>query len=319
MTQLVVPAGHRIDVVSASPLPCVMVRKGGAWIAQLGLGSDAQAAELEVVLAELDKLRVALPPRVVFAQGVQLNALFAPANPPVTACEGLLLWVIDAAALLPAVAERLVAQLRAHAIPQVVFVRDASSAAARAVIAAIQALGIETRELEPPSDAALVEVVRPDGFVITALAGKPCENCDPAPFAARAAAVDRAPRLRALVETSDTDRRALYAELATRVIPFVAIAQPTGALRLRTWPDGFTALPVYADRASLLQAVRALEMPAESFAVAEIAPRALFEWASAQRLTVAINVVDDAGQPRYLAIELRDVQTLARGEVPHAP
>jgi len=115
-----------------------------------------------------------------------------------------------------------------------------------------------------------------------------------------------------------TDRQALYAELAARAIPFVAIAQPTGALRLRTWPDGFTALPVYVDRASLLAAVRALELPAESFAVAEIAPRALFEWASAQRLAVAINAVDDAGEARYLAIELRDVQALARGDLPDA-
>ena len=312
MTELVVPAGHRLDVVVAAAEPRLMVRDGGAWVAQLGLGSDAQDAELAAILAELAPLLAAPRPRVIVAEGA-LQDLFEPANPTVMALEGLLLWVIDADALAatPEIAGRLVDQLRTQAIAQTVFVRDASSERARAVIAAIQTLPIGVRVLEPPDLPVAVEVRRPDGTILTALTGAPVPTLPPCGLPGGMVSVARAPRLRALlVASADASRKALYAELATRDIPLVALAHPSGALRLRSWPDGFTALPVHADRLTALRTAREMGMLEGSFALAEMLPRALFAWASKQGHAVAINFYDDAGDAKYVAIPPSDVKVL---------
>ena len=314
MTEVVVPDGHRIDVTVAWPQPRVTVCGGGAWIAQLGLGSDAQDSELDAIIAELDaRLAKPRPPVVVANPNGSLEELFAPHDPTVMPLDGLLLWVIDADALgcTPLVAGRLVDQLKKHAIAQTVFVRDASSERSRAVIAAIQTLSIGVRELQPPDAAVVIEVLRPGGILLTALAGTPIPTLPPSGLPGGVASVARAPRLRALlVASADASRKALYAELSTREIPLVALAHPSGALQLRTWPDGTTALPVHADRMSLLATARELGLPADAFAIVEVVPRALFARASKEGWAVAINFYDDAGAPKYIAIQPSDVRVL---------
>jgi len=314
VSDLVVPAGHRLDVTIAWPEPALMARPGGALIAQLGLSSDAVDRELAAIAADLDTLLAKPRPRVLVANvGGALQELFAPANPTVMPVDGLLLWVLDADALAvtPEIAGRFMDLLRTHPIAQTVFVREAGSERARAMIAAIQTLEIGVRELEPPDQPIAIEVERPDGVILTALLGKPVPTLPPSGLPGGMASVGRAPRLRALLLASaDASRKALYAELATRPIPLVAIAHPSGALRLRTWPNGFTALPVHADRSSLIATARELAMPEGSFAIVEMLPRALFAWASKEGCAVAIQFFDDAGEARYLAIEPSDVRVL---------
>ena len=313
-TKVVVPEGHAIDVTVAQPLPRVTVRPGGAWIAQLGLGSDAADTELDAVIAEVEALIAAPRPRVIVAQvNGHLQELFAPSDPAVMPVDGLLAWVIDADALAstPLLAGRFMDQLRKHALPQTVFVRESASERSRAMIAAIQAAHIGVRELEPPDAPILVEVSRPGGVILTALAGKPCPALPIGGLPGGVVSVARAPRLRALLlGVADAGRAALYAELSARQIPLVAIGHLTGAVQLRTWPDGFTALPVYADRMTLVAAARAQAMPPASFSIVEMIPRALFAWASKQGFAVAINYLDDDGQARHIPIDPGDVRTL---------
>lgn len=313
-----VPEGHTLHVTVASPLPRVVVRPG-AWIAELGASSDAAEIELLAIIAELEALLAKPRPRVIVAQGgVEIAQLFAPNNPQVMPLDGLLLWVIDAEALgcTPALVQRLVDQLRGHAIAQTVFVRDAASPRARAVIAAIQSLGIGVRALEPPDWRVLVEVSRPDGVVLSALSGTPLEQ---APLAALPggmhSSVARAPRLRALaLASTDASRTALYAELVAREVPLLVIGDDKQGVRRRTWDNGYTALPVHADRSSLLATARELGLAAGSYAIMEMVPRDLFAFAGQHGWAVALNVFDDAGKALYIAIEPPDVRMLAEAD-----
>lgn len=313
MSEVRVPEGHRIHVTRAWPTPRVFERPGG-WVAQLGASSDAVESELEAIIAEVDALVGGPRPRIVVANGsVGIEALFAPADPDVIAVEGLLLWVIDADAIgtTPALCGRFVDQLRKHAIAQTVFVTDASSPRARAVIAAIQSLDIGVRELEEPEFPVLVEIDRPDGVVLSTLCGAPVPRMPLAGLpGGMLPSVARAPRLRSLLLAStDASRTALYAELRAREIPLVLLAHPEG-IRLRTWDDGFQALPVYADRTSLRASARTLGMAPDAYSIAEMMPRDLFRLADDRRWAVALEVTDDAGEPRYIAIQPNDVRML---------
>ena len=89
MSDLVVPAGHRLDVTIAWPEPALMARPGGALIAQLGLSSDAMDRELAAIAADVDTLLAKPRPRVLVANvGGALQDLFAPANPTVMPVDG---------------------------------------------------------------------------------------------------------------------------------------------------------------------------------------------------------------------------------------
>jgi hypothetical protein len=315
MPHVVVPEGHLLEVTVATPLPKLVVRRGG-WVAELGSSSDAVEEELDAIIAEVDAL-VAKPRegRVVMARGgVEMQEMFAPGNPEVMALPCVLLWVIDPNALVtPALVGKLVDQLRKHQIPQTVFVRESESPHARAVIAAIQSLDIGVRQLEMPDLPVLVEVTRPDDTLISMIFGRPLDRMPLAGLpGGMSPSVARAPKLRSLLLAArSASRKELYAALGAREIPLVAIGDPDKGVRRRTWDDGFTALPVHADRSSLLQTARELGLAPESFKIMEMVPRELFAFAAKNGWAVAINVFDDDGKSQYVAIQPTDVVVLS--------
>ena len=300
MANVVVPEGHRIEVVLASPLPRVTVGISGACVAQLGTASDDAEAELARVVAELDALTLG---RVVVANvGGDLQQLFQPNNPTVLPVQNLILWVVDAERLgaQPALAGAFMDQLRTRDTPQTVFVREAESVLARAVIPAIQANGVNVRVLEAPDYPVLIEVARPE-LTLCSLAGVglPQLPLGGLPGGAQPS-VSRAPRLRRLILAGA--REPLEAELRTRELPLLAFAHPTGAMQLRNLPNGRSALPVYADRASVVTAAKEMGM-GERYSVVEMVPSALFDLAIEKRLAIALCAFDDQLRPVFVAIE----------------
>jgi hypothetical protein len=135
----------------------------------------------------------------------------------------------------------------------------------------------------------------------------------------QAAAVARAPRLsRILLADADgAARQLLLDELTVREVPLAIIVDPASrGVRLSNWPGVGSALAVFPDRTSLLQAARDLAMPDGSFAVGEMPPRKLFEWATSQKWTVALNVYRDPKTPLYVVLDPTTVAALGRGETP---
>lgn len=139
--------------------------------------------------------------------------------------------------------------------------------------------------------------------------------------ARRITAVDRAPRLRGLLLAvtgggGPAARRALHEELLRREIPLLFMIDPkTRGASLRSWPGGLSALPVYADNASLLRSAQELGMAQGSFGVAQLRATALFEWGAPQGWAVAVGLYNEAGKPVYVVLSQEDVRALAKGEV----
>ena len=84
----------------ASPLPRVARSAAGVSLAYLGASSDEQEEEVDRVLGEVEVLLGGPRPQILLAavHGA-LSSLMAPAPPALTRLSGLLVWILDAAAL----------------------------------------------------------------------------------------------------------------------------------------------------------------------------------------------------------------------------
>jgi hypothetical protein len=231
---IVVPEGHAIATCRVAPVPQIERTAGGVTLASLGRGSDELESDLDALLEDVEAVMRDAPRRTLLANVAgPVSSLFAPANPEVVPVPGLLVWVLDAAALAgasrgPALVQRLLRRLHriraSEAAPlQVVFAQgsaSASTARARAVVELIAGLGIEVRALNPGDDVVLVEVRRPEGVVLACLGGKPHERTGPVDPYARTVneAKDRAEREgdRGLLERIEAQERE---ELAKRLAP----------------------------------------------------------------------------------------------------
>ncbi len=183
MTGLTVPEGHRVGVHRMGPLPYVGRCDGGAWLAHQGLGSDELDLELGRMLEEVEALACGPRPRVALASFEGgFAGLFQPSSPEVLDRPGELVWTFDAAALAgapdaPTIVQELLRRvhaLRVRAAPalsQTAFLADLASPRARAIADLLLGLGIQVRLADPIEGAVLVEVHRPDGMILTALAG----------------------------------------------------------------------------------------------------------------------------------------------------
>lgn len=319
-----VPAGHRVTVHGAGPVPGVARTEGGTWLVELGSASDDAAAELEGVLGALEPLLAGPRPRVLVANVTgTLASLFAPANPALHAVEGSLVWSVDEAAVLDArLADRLVGALEAARaaapeVAQMLCVRGPCGALPERA----RALGVAARA--PGQGGALfAEVHRPEGVVLTAWLAGPPEA--PAPReAGRPRIVARAPRLERLLagcaDGGEPAWDALQAELLARDAALLAIADPeTRAVSPRQWPNGFSGLVFYPDEATLLAAARDLGHAPGSFGLAALPPREAFAWAARGGLGVALSW-RRGDAPLNVPLPAEAVASLARGEAAPFP
>lgn len=182
---MVVPEGHRVSVAQASRIPWINVLEGGALLAQLGVGSDQPEEELAAALRRVDALLREPRRRVLVSHGGELSSLMAPHDPPVTPVSALVVWTLDPDRLAHApkavaLVQRWLAFVHGLGIGNdlaqaAYFLGASQSPFARGLAGLLAGLGVEVRAPLRRDAAVLIEVVRPDGGVLTALAGSQLE------------------------------------------------------------------------------------------------------------------------------------------------
>ena len=131
----------------------------------------------------------------------------------------------------------------------------------------------------------------------------------------------RAPRLCRLLRTaadqaSPTARQAVEQELLERTLPLLFLMHPGGKGAITATFHGVgSALRVYPDYLSLTQAVKEMELPADSYVISGMAARDMFDWMASQNCTVALNVYMTAYMPTYVFWLPKDLRLLAQGQL----
>lgn len=178
-----VPAGHRIDIFRAIPVPRVLRTPGGSVIAHLGLGSDEPPEVLEGLLDEVETALSGAPAQVLLSmhRGT-LSELFAPADPAVLPVAGVVLWAVHAGSLagwiedpvrLQALLQRIhrIGTSRRLVVQQYVYWMDEAKTEQRLELELLRGLGLEVR-LPEKDGAILAEVHRPEGIILSVLTGR---------------------------------------------------------------------------------------------------------------------------------------------------
>lgn len=107
-------------------------------------------------------------------------------------------------------------------------------------------------------------------------------------------------------------RQDFYNELIKREFPLLFLVNPeTRAASLMNWPDLGTALPVFADRASLERTASGLGIQKDDFAYAVMTPKELLAWAAEREYPLAFNAFRDSNQaPVYVFMTVEEVKLL---------
>jgi len=183
--QTTVPPGHEVATYQAGFDPGLDRTRGGLLVANLGAAGDEPDRELDDLLRQVEAaLREPVQARVVKANGpISLSDLFAPSQPQVLTFPSPLNWVFPpgAADSLAADSGRLQRFLRfCHAvgarrnpeIQQAAYFMDGPAPATLALARWLRALGVEIRQ---PADQVplILEVQRPEGYVLSVLTGPP--------------------------------------------------------------------------------------------------------------------------------------------------
>ncbi len=226
---LVVPDGHRLDTRRAMPWPCVTSSAAGVWLAHLGLSSDEPEEELDRVIEKIEVLLAGSRSQIRLVDArARISSLMSPGHPPEKLVSAHLIWTFDAAALAgapraAALVQRLLRCMYVTsraAISQSAFALNAGTAPARALVTLVRELRIPVREPEKEDSTVLVEVHRPEGYVLSALIGAPPSNL---PVAGSWAREVNDEKNRA---AGDRERQARLEE------------EERHALEQRLWPDG---------------------------------------------------------------------------------
>ncbi len=175
-----VPDGCSLEAYGlAPPVPTVNRLRGGMLMASMGLASDRPDEDIDRLLQFVDEALREGDPEIVLSEAQRTEDLFSVATPsrPLKAMVWLLnpqvfaIWR-DSAALLQRLLQRWVADLRTRELVPIIYAPEPRSPAGAALIALLGDLGFAARSPEPSDGAVVLVVQRPDGVVVTALAGE---------------------------------------------------------------------------------------------------------------------------------------------------
>ena len=251
-------------------------------LANFGCAGDDPDCELEAILQSLaEAARADVTPTFLLSAGkpVRVSDLFVPAQPAALRLESPVLWVFHqggAASLssderrIDLVIDRMRA-LKAKQTFQTLYLVEAPSRAVLRFVEAIRDVGVEIRrpDARDGSHAVLVEVHRPEGRILSALAGTPDA------FAAADARDEqliplRSPRLGRLVlelhARNDGDVNEIVQALKARTLPLMLIVDPTTRGVAQRSFGNQVALPTFSDMPSLQRAARDMGLTANSYA-----------------------------------------------------
>ncbi len=181
------PEGHKILCYPPSSEPGLVRTSGGVLIANFGVVGDDSERELKDLLLEVETaLSESRKPAhlVNFNRDVRIDELFAPADPPVLRFHSPISWIFHrgSAHSILAVPQRLQTFLRrvceisarkGPSIPQAAYLVDDPTPAPRALARLLRELGLEVRQPQDLPSALLFEVHRPEGTILTLMAGVP--------------------------------------------------------------------------------------------------------------------------------------------------
>lgn len=309
-----VPPGHHVALYSASTEPSVARTPGGVVVANFGCVGDEPDGELDVVLREVTEMRESVAPTFLATTAGAISELFVPAQPRTVRLESPVLWVFHHGGATSVCSDQRredliigrMTALKAQGAFQVVYIVEPSSTMISAFVTRVRELGIETRHPNAhTAQTVLIEVTRPDGRILCALAGT-IES-----FGAAAGTGDaqllplRSPRLARLILRLHTqpgaDLSEVVQELKRRTLPLLMIVDP-GTRRVAHRSFGGTAAwPVFSDLPCLQRAAREMGIAPSAQGVAAFAVPELFALAQAKQLAVAICAYR-ADEPIYAVI-----------------
>jgi hypothetical protein len=184
-------------------------------------------------------------------------------------------------------------ELKAKQAFQTVYIVEQPSRSILGLVDCIREIGVEIRrpDSRDGSHAVLLEVHRPEGRILSALAGTPDA------FASADARDQqliplRSPYMGRLVlelhARNNGDVSEIVQALKARVLPLLLIVDPaTRGVAQRSFGN-LVALPAFSDMPCLQRAAREMGMAANSYGIAAFDARALFAMAESQRVDVAI-------------------------------
>jgi hypothetical protein len=273
-------------------------------LANVGCAGDDPDRELEAILRSLSEaVRGDVAPTFLVNAGkpVTVSDLFVPAQPVTMRLESPVLWVFHqggAASLcgdtrrIDFVLDRM-RELKAKQGFQTVYLVERPSRLLLGFVDGIRDVGLEIRrpDARDGSHAVLLEVHRPEGRILSALAGTPDAF----------ATVDtrdeqviplRSPYLGRLVlelhARNNGDVSEIVQALKARTLPLMLIVDPATRGAAQRSFGNQVALPTFSDMPTLQRAAREMGMAANSYGVAMFDARALFAMAEGQRVAVAI-------------------------------
>jgi hypothetical protein len=279
----------------------------------VAVGSRAWGS-LELVARQV-RAAVEQRPRVpaVSVEEGPLSRLFGPHDTRVVLDARAVVWMIDEplASLLcgnPPLLQRTI-DTATVAHRQVVVLPVAGTPESRELLRRLHGLGVEVRSPAAGGEV-LVEVVRPDGVTLVALAGPPHPDA-PSP--------DRDQLRSHLVRVADDAPGAMpeLLDLLTswpHELSLIAKPNPGGGghvIAPRAWPGVRQALVAWPDQEWLLRAAHQMGETA-TFGVAGMTPKVLFPWVAGLGRPLMLGVVPPDRPAAYVLVDLEHVRELSR-------
>lgn len=179
----VVPEDHAVQLFRAGLAPGLVRSEGGVWLADLGKSSDESLDEVEKLVGEVEAAMAHSSGATLFAMdGGLLSDFFAPHDPRVVPVERMLLWIgaphnlsfwLDDPRRMGALLRRLycLRTSRTHPVASWFYVDEAAGEDAALLASLLDDIGVFVR-MPGDEGVLLAEVRRPEGVVISVLAGE---------------------------------------------------------------------------------------------------------------------------------------------------
>jgi hypothetical protein len=316
-SSIVVPAGHFVTVYKAQPEPCVQACATGLILAHFGFGGDDPEeiiGAFEKVGMDLESKRAAPPTTHFVHEPRVISDLFAPKIPATQEVRGGVVWTVCQDGLWPMLQDqtrtnKLLSCFRRLSFTRQWLITDDQWRVHSTLHSSLKELGIGVYQ-SAPADPFLIEVRRPDGLCIY---GFVVRNLIPAPSGGPRP-LFRAPRLRRLLleATAHGATGSFYEELLARKSLLLFSVGMNKAPYMMSWAgEKSPLLPVFADLGSIDRTARELGRSPQSFGIAGLDPKELFDWAFKNQFGIAMGVFPDRGKVQYLKVGVSTIASFA--------
>lgn len=365
---ITVPSGHTVVVHKLSPFSHVERLAGGMLVAHLGIAGLSQCDEIEYVFEQvrahlLEQQGHQSTLLLMPSETSKLSDIFAPHDPWTGALSSGVVWTVSTGGLdhflqNPARIEQLLDHFQAitklGCCRQWLYITPSQLNASSIhnediLIQLLRNCNVECRYPDKSNGSCLLEVTRPEGVVITALAG------EPVPDAAGSSSIDHASRQqlmdrvriytipplhqhkpaprdgtlrRLMLAVGEAEKNGkgaewdsawdgVYKYLLGRRRPLLLMSTRDGQVSPMEWPGIGRAIPVFVDLLSFQFAMADYAKQGAQFGgCAEMSVEQLSQWLLKIQVPPVLNVFKSRSEPMYLQPGLGALVGLAQGRVP---